>query len=293
MSTVDPRGQRPVRGITLVLLGYLAWSLMDLGVKLQAERFHTVQIACQNALIALLPCFASIAWSGTWSRIRTATPGLQAVRGILFALTGLGIFWGLGQLPIADVYALLFTIPLWVTALSVPMHKARVGWRRWTAVLVGFAGVMVMLRPGGEMLGIAAVVVLGAAFAETLALLTIRWVPPEESAEAMTIWPYLVIVLVLLPALPWLGRWPDAAELPLILVTGILAGMGSLLVTQAYRDAAAATVAPFQYSQMPYGILIGVVVFGDRPSPAMLLGALIVIASGLYILDRERRHRPG
>lgn len=273
----------------LSIAAFVIWVAMDACVKLLAARYHVLQIVVQNAFLSLLPCLVPILLRGGGARLRTRRPGLHFLRGILFMISGLATFWAFGRMAMADVYALLFTLPLIITVLSVPIHGAKVGWRRWSAIAVGFLGVLIMLRPGSEMLTMAALVPLGAALVEAFVFLTVKFFPDDEPSDALTIYPFLVVGLLGLPLLFLVGRVPEAEDLPLFLVSGMFSGLGAYALTQAYRDGPASLVAPFQYIQMPLGIAIGFALFGDRPALWTLAGALIVIGSGLYIFLREAK----
>jgi drug/metabolite transporter (DMT)-like permease len=169
------------------------------------------------------------------------------------------------------------------------MLGERVGWRRLGAVLVGFLGVLVMLRPGSGMIEPAALGVLGCAAAAAFSNVLIRRFGAVETAESFVVYGNLIAVAGILPFAAVVWVTPNAAELPLLLTAGLLGGLSGLAVTTAYRVAPAAVIAPFQYMQMPGGLLIGYLVFGDLAEPMMLLGAAIIIGSGLFILHREAR----
>jgi len=218
---------------------------------------------------------------------------VHAVRAIFSLGTGLGVLTGLSRLPQADVYAIIFSAPLIVTALSVPMLREPVGWRRWSAVLVGFVGVLVMLSPGGGGFDWAAVAVLAAALSYALSMLIVRREGPNEHPLAFGITGTgFQAVLMGLVLLIMGGVWPRPVDLAIAAGAGVLAALALLSVMGAYRTAPAAVVAPFQYTQMVWGVALGYLVFGDVPGSRTVLGSIIVVAAGLFILWREtvRRH---
>jgi drug/metabolite transporter (DMT)-like permease len=276
-----------LRAILLALLAFASFSTMDTFVKLLAERFPPVQIACFVATAGLLPPVLAALLRQDPGRLATHAPRLQLLRGVLMLVGGVAAFVGYSLLPLADAYAIAFTQPLIVTAMSMPLLGERVGPRRWAAVLVGFLGVLVVLRPGAGVLGLGALAAGINAVGNGLALVLIRRAHATETAEAFAFWGNLVIALGTAPALLWFWTTPAAADLGLFLLAGLCGGTSFLVLSQAFKLAHAAVIAPFQYSQMPYAILVGLVVFGDRPDPLTLLGAAIVIGSGLYILQRE------
>ena len=234
---------------------------------------------------------------GGLARLRTRRPGLHALRGGYAFLASCATMIAFAELPLADAYAVLFTVPLLITALSVPLLSERVGPRRWAAVAVGFAGVLVMVRPGGAIAGAGAVAAGLAALFGALAVMAVRRLQATETTEATeacATYGNLAVVLGTGAALPWVFVLPAAADLALSAAAGVLGACSMLLSLCAYRLAPASVLAPLQYSQMPYALLLGWLVFNTRPEPATLAGAAVVVASGLCVLRRESPSRqPG
>jgi drug/metabolite transporter (DMT)-like permease len=262
---------------------------MDSCVKLLAGRLPVLQTTFLIALIAPVP---SLLWTlrhGGLARLATRRPVLQAGRGLLMLLGTLGFFLAVSHMPLADAYALIFTMPLMITALSVPLLGERVDLPRWAAILVGLAGVLIMLRPGGGLLGPYAFAALGGALCYALVNLLVRRAGTSETAEAFVVWGNLTMAGGAALLQPWLWTTPAASDLPILLLGGILGGLAFLLVALAFQKAPAAVAAPFQYTQMIWGVLLGLLLFGDRPDPVVLLGGAVVIAAGLFVLHRETR----
>ncbi|PZW50793.1 EamA domain-containing membrane protein RarD [Humitalea rosea] len=248
-------------------------------------------ILCRNvfAFPALLPVLLA---SGGWRAMRTANPWGHALR-CVFGLFGmLGAFYGYGVLPLATVTALGFTMPFFLTALSVPLLKERVGWRRWTAVLVGFAGVLVMLEPwakGGPSYPMLAVgLVLLGALGWALAMISIRRLGQSgENSVSIVLWfaigSALVSVVFAVPA--WV--WPDGTQWLLLIAVGLISAVAQLLMTAAYRAAAATMLAPFEYSGIVWTTMLGALFWAEWPDGWALLGIAILVSSGLFIWWRE------
>ncbi len=196
-------------------------------------------------------------------------------------------FFALSVMSLADAYALLFTQPLVITILSIPMLGEKVGWRRWAAVCVGFIGVLIMLRPGAGLAEPAAIAVLGCSLLWGFGFLLVRKYSTVETSESFVIIGNLMVAIGTLPLAIWLWTLPQGHEWLYLLLAGLLAGVATVSLITAYRLAPAAIVAPFQYTQLPIGVVIGLVIFGDVPELIVLLGAAIIIGSGLYILHRE------
>jgi drug/metabolite transporter (DMT)-like permease len=278
---------RPVVGILLALLAFALFTAMDTAIKLLGGRYHVIQVMWLNSFFGLLVVLGIAAARGGIARLRTRRPGLHLLRWAISFSGAALVFYAYVRLPLADVYAVLFTSPLLITALSVPLLGERVGWRRWTAIGVGFLGVVVMLRPGtGAVEPLAALVLLGA-LAHAINMIIVRRLGQTEPAETFGVYGNMLSILAAGAALPWLWITPTLPDLALAAFAGSIAGGGFFLLAEAFRHAPAAVVAPFQYSQMPYGIAVGWLMFGTAPDAWMMAGAAIVIASGLYILQRE------
>jgi drug/metabolite transporter (DMT)-like permease len=191
-------------------------------------------------------------------------------------------------MPLSEAYTLFFVAPLMITALSVPLLKESVDGRRWVAVLVGFGGVLIVLRPGFAGLNLMAVAVLIGATCYALNAISVRILGRTDSTAAMSFW-FIAMVAVgagLLALPDWQPlRATDAAWLIGMGVTGAL---GQLLITEAFKCAPVSIVAPFEYSTLFWGVLLDLVLWGDLPGPIVFVGAAVIVASGLYLIQRER-----
>lgn len=280
---------RPMLAAGLALAGYALFSGMDTAVKLLSARLPPVEILFFVSLLAPLPGVALASARGEAWRLRPRSLGLQLLRGGAMLVGAGAAYTAYAILPLADAYAIAFTQPLLTALIAVPLLGERVGWRRLAAIALGFVGVLVVLRPGS---GLAPAGVLAAgmnALFVSLANVLIRRMDPRETAESCLLMHSLCVAAGTALALPWLWVAPTGSELGLLLLTGLGNGAAFLLAIRAIQLAPAAFVAPFQYSQMLYAIAAGLLVFGDRPDPAMLAGAALVIASGLYLLTDGRR----
>lgn len=275
-------------GILLAFLAFAGYSVMDVTVKMLVKHYAVPQVIVFNSLFAFGPILAyAMISGGLWRNLRTRRPGMHLARAACGMCSGFLGFYAYSQMPIADVYALAFTAPLFITALAVPILKEPVGWRRWTAVGVGFLGVMVMLRPGSGLLNPAAFAALGGAFFYSIGMLITRLMRGTESSVSFAFYSTLGGVLVYGSMLPWLGQMPTLPHLGLSALGGTFCGVAFVCLLTAFRKVPAAVAAPFQYTQIIWGVLYGYVFFGDRPDGMLFVGVAIVIASGLYILYRE------
>jgi drug/metabolite transporter (DMT)-like permease len=280
----------PLHGVMLALAAFALFTGMDTSIKLLGGRYHVLQVIFVNSAFGLATVLVIAGLRGGYARLRTTQPRLHALRWLVSLAGGAAFFWCYPRLSLADIYAVIFTAPLLITALSVPLLGEQVGWRRWSAVAVGFAGVLIILDPGhGAVTLPAAVALLGATFHALNMILVRKLGARPEPVEILGLVGNALSLVALAPVMLLVWRTPSLHDLGLSAFAGTIAGSGFLLLAQAFRSAPAALIAPFQYSQMLYGILAGLLVFGDVPQPRMLVGAAIIVLSGLYILRRERR----
>ena len=292
-SSERPREASIGIAIAFAAAAFALFTGQDTTVKLlSGAHYDTFQIAFLNSLFALGPMSILVLRGGV-GQLRTTRPLFHALRG-LTSIIGVPLaFYAYSRMAIADAYALLFSTPLLITALSVPLLGESVGWRRWCAVLVGFAGVILMLRPGAGVLQLASLSALGGALCGALEIIILRKLQSTESSAAFGVYGNLSVMIGTGLVLPFVFRMPTLPDLGLSVLGGSLGGIAFLLLVQAYRRAPAVVIAPFQYSQMPYGLLVGFVIFGHVPDRSLFLGGAVVIGSGLYILRREMLLRRG
>jgi len=198
-------------------------------------------------------------------------------------------FWGLRFLPLAEAVALAFLAPLFVASLSVPLLGETVGPRRWAAVGVGFLGMLVMLRPGAEVFRWEALLPAAAAFGYALAMILTRRLSRQDSNAAIVFWGTLLGCLVSSLFLPFAWRTPPLADLGLLAMMGVVGSLSMYVLTVAYRAAPAAVVAPFEYSALLWGVLLGWLIWRELPDAWVWAGTAVIVAAGLYILHREQR----
>ena len=282
-------------GIAFVVLGYLAASCCDSAIKWASGTYPVAEELALAALFSLIPMAASLAWNGGFKALATRKLKLHLLRGCLSLLSSLAGYFALGHMPLADFYAVVFTAPLFITALSGPFNGENVGLFRWLAVLTGFAGVVIMVRPGSGLAGPGTLGALAAALFYALAVLLVRRMGESEKAVAFGVYGTLVMIAGggLIALLRPETTLPALADLPAFALAGIAMGCAMLGLFAAFRRTPAAILAPFQYSQMIWGTLIGFAVFGERPDATMLAGAALVVGAGLAILHRETRRAAG
>lgn len=278
---------RALAGIGFFLLATLLFGIMDALIKHLTVDYGTWQIMFFRAVFSLLPIGILIMRTGGVTSLRTKSVTAHAARSLMGVAAAYRFFFAFGVMPLADVYAIGFAAPLFMTALSVPILKEKVGWRRWLAVLVGFGGVMVMLRPGQGMFTLLALIPLAGAFFYALSMLFVRALSRTESNGAITF--YFVTTMGVVSGVCMIPgfRTPDAQGLGLLALVGIIGGMAQIVFTQAFRLAAPSLLAPFEYVAMIWAAGFGYIFFAEVPDAAIWTGCAIVAASGLYIIHRE------
>ncbi|MFC4168009.1 DMT family transporter [Teichococcus aestuarii] len=285
------------RAILCVMGAALTFALAAVAVKLLGGAIPVMQVILFRNLFAipvLLALALATAPPGGRSAVLATRNPWSHVQRIVYGLIGMfGSFYGYVHLPLATVTALGFTMPLFLTALSIPLLGEKVGWRRCSAVLVGFAGVLLMLRPGfggGALPGGAVAAVLAGAVAWALAMITIRRMGAQgESGAAIVLWFAIGgSVVGAAAAIPgWV--WPTPAQWGLLAAVGLVSALAQLLMTAAYRSGETTLIAPFEYSGILWTMTLGILVWGERPDGWDFAGIAVLVASGLYIWHREVR----
>jgi drug/metabolite transporter (DMT)-like permease len=282
---------RPWRAIVLMLLCVGVFSLMDAGLKTLSTRYPPFQVAALRGA-------SSLPWLLAWALATAGVAPLLRVRWSLHLLRGglgiamMGAFvYALRTLPLSTAYSIFFVAPLLITALSVPFLGERVGPRRWIAIAIGLVGVLVLLRPtGAGLLSLASLAVLLAALMYAISAITVRVLARTDSTEAMMVWLMAMMAVgagVL--AIPgWVPLRADDAWL--ILGVGVAGGLGQYAITEAFRMGEASLIAPLEYTALVWGVLLDATLWGVLPDAVTWIGAAIIIASGLYLLRRERVH---
>ncbi|MCS5602361.1 MAG: DMT family transporter [Paracoccus sp. (in: a-proteobacteria)] len=278
-----------VRGALLQLAAMGLYATHDAVIKTLGARYPAFQILFFSSLLSFPLISMVLMRDRTHGTLRPNRPGWIALRTACAVASGMAGFYAFSNLPLAQVYAILFATPLLITILSIPVLGERVGAHRWAAVIVGLIGVLIVLRPGGQTLAPGHGAALIAALASGLAAVIIRKLGGTERPVVLIMWPMLGNFVVTGGALS-LGYTPMA--LPDLALAGLIAGLGlagGFLVILAYRAGEAAIVAPMQYSQILWATGYGWFLFGEVLDLPTLIGAAIIIGSGLYIVWREGR----
>jgi drug/metabolite transporter (DMT)-like permease len=227
-----------------------------------------------------------------WRLIATRRPAVQIARSLLMLASNALFVTAIARVPLATASAIGFTSPLIVTALSVPLLHESVGIRRWSAVVVGFAGALLVIRPGSLMRDPAILLLLLGSAAYALYQIATRWVSFYDAAATGIVFTALLGALVTTAILPFVFVMPRSTlDLALFCSLGVLGGAGHYLVIRAFQAGPAAIIAPLGYVELIGTTILGYLIFGNFPDLWTWIGAAVIIASGLYIALRERRRR--
>lgn len=287
------RGSRPLAGIGLMLGSVLLFSVMSVLVKQLADHLPVAELVFFRNMAGMIPALIAVGLSGGVASLRTERLPGHLGRAVVGVTAMSMLFWSFELLPLADATALNFTGPLFLTALSVPLLGEKVGVYRWSAVLVGFAGTLVMIDPGGAAtLELGTLVALVAAFLQALAMVAVSQLSRSEPSNTIVF--YFTGISTLLCAIPLPFIWvtpPAAADWVMLIAMGLVGGCAQLLLTRAYAHAQAAVIAPFTYTSLLWASIFGYLLWDHRPDERTLIGAAIVAASGIFIVYRETRRR--
>jgi drug/metabolite transporter (DMT)-like permease len=291
-TAIGRRQPDVLRGILLMCAGASVFPFMNAAVKLLGARYPVTEIVWARftghliiMLLVFLPQYG-------WRLLATRRPAVQIARSFLMLAGNLLFVVAIARVPLATASAIGFTAPLIVTALSVPLLRESVGIRRWSAVAVGFAGALLVIRPGSSLHDPAVLLLLLSSVGNALYQIATRWVGFYDEPATGIIFSALLGSLVMSFVLPFVFVVPrNPLDVALFLSLGLLGGAGHYLVIRAFQFAPAAIVAPLGYVELIGTTTLGYLVFDNFPDLWTWVGAAIIIASGLYIALRERRRR--
>ena len=281
----DERTAR-LAGIGLMLLSIFMFSFGDATGKFLVATYSLGQLLCLRASAALL-VLSPVIWRHRSQFFDMERPWLQLLRVVLSTLEVAAFFLASVYLPLADVITYYLAGPIFVTALSALVLGEHVGWRRWSAILIGFCGVLIALRPSTQTFSLPALIALGGSFSFAVLMLitrSLRATPDIVMASSQFAGTFLLGAALA----PFGWVMPTPGSLVLFAAAGIISVSALFCVNRSLKLAPASVVVPYQYSMIVWAVIFGVVVFGDVPHPATIIGAAIIIGAGLYIYLRER-----
>lgn len=297
-------------GILYVLFGVIAFTTQDVIVKFLSGDYSIHEIVLLRSLGAAPVVVALLIYEGGFRSLLKAPVGLLSLRGLIHYFSYTLWYLTIATMTIADALAIGFVAPLMITGLSSLLLGAKVGLNRWLAIIAGFAGTVIMLRPGFGVFEPAALLVLASSACYSAAVILTRKLAPVATSPAMSLVAILVAGLASIgwglvagegqfatgvhPSLAFMLRawiWPPTFDLMLMIATGIAASAGMICLTQAYRLGQPAVVAPFEYAGMVWALIAGYVMWRQVPDGISMIGITIIIGAGLYIASLELRER--
>ena len=276
----------PLQGALYMTAASLGFSVMNIAIRSAAEELDPLQIAFFRnffALAFMLPWLASVGLSG----LKTAHLGLHVWRAVIGLLAMCLWFYSIALLPLAEAVALNFTVPMFATVGAAIFLGEIVRARRWSATIVGFLGVLIILRPGfTELTPAMSLPVIAAAFMAISVLIVKRLSSDDQPGAIVFMMKLLLTPLSLIPAL-FVWRWPSWTTLGLMLLVGFFAALSHIAITRAYTKADASAVLPLDYARLPFIAGLGFLFFGEVPGLWTWVGAAVIAASAIYIARRE------
>jgi len=276
-------------GITLMVLSLCLFVSMDALIKhLTLGGYTTFQILFFRNAVAFIPIGLLVMQQGGMASLATKRPLGHLVRSLVGLTAMGGFFYSLKVLAVSDLVAISFAAPLFMTALSVPLLKEKVGVRRWVAVIIGFVGVLVMVKPSAN-IEFASLIALGATVFYALAMIAVRNLSKTETSAAIVF--YFTVVGTVVSGILMVTHWetPDTNGLLLLIAVGLIGGTAQIVMTAAIKSAPIAILAPFEYTALLWATGFDIAIWNVFPAPNTLWGAAIVAATGLYIVHRETR----
>lgn len=298
------------QGILCLIGAVVFLTFSDSIIKWLSPYYPLHEITLFRAVFAILVVFVFVYLEGGLATLKTRRPLLHLFRGMLLVFANMFFFLGLSVMPLAEVVALFFTAPLFICLLARPVLGERVGPVRWIAILIGLVGVIVMVRPGAGGFTWTSVLPVFAALTYAAMQMVTRKLGMRDSAGALTFYIQVAFILISIlsglligdgrfnnfdqPTLAFLFRawhWPSTFDLGLLALCGLVVAFGAYLLSQSYRLAQASVVAPFEYTSLPFAVIVGFMVWGDLPGSKEITGSLLIIGSGLLVVFFENRSR--
>lgn len=269
------------------LCAFAIFATHDVFVKILGADYSSFQIVFFNVVFGLPLVTLVMMQDAKPGTLLPVHPIWSAVRTVATMFTGLLAFYAFSVLPLAQVYSILFAMPLLITVLAIPILGERVGFHRWMAVIVGLLGVLIVLRPDNVDLTIGHLAALGAALSGAIASVIVRKIGQEERLAVLMIYPMIATFIFMGIALQFSYEPMPLSDLRISFLIAVLGLIATFFVIAAYRIGEAAIVAPMQYSQIIWASLFGYFLFDETMDNSTIIGASVIIASGLYIVLRE------
>lgn len=269
------------------LTAFAIYATHDVFVKILGADYSAFQIVFFNVLFGMPLVALILVQDSRPGTLLPVHPIWSGIRTIATMMTGLLAFYSFSVLPLAQVYSILFAMPLLITVLAIPILGEKVGFHRWIAVIIGLVGVLIVLRPDDVQLGIGHLAALGAAFSGATASVIMRKIGKDERLVVLMIYPMLITFFIMGFALQFNYRPMPIEDIRISFLIAVLGLIATLFVIASYREGEAAIVAPMQYSQIIWASIFGYFLFDEQINSSIIVGTTIIILSGLYIVIRE------
>ncbi len=289
------------RGVALKLISAVLFAVMSALIRYLGARYPIGEVVFYRSAFAIVPVVVVYAWRGELAAtVRTERPLGQASRGALSIVGMFCNFGALARLPLIEANAISFTSPLISVALAALVLKERVRIYRWSAVTIGFLGVLVVLAPhlSGDELTVAmasatslagVIYAIAGSITNAGTMIQTRHLTKSETTSSIVFYFSLICALAGLATWPFGWLAPTGTEFAVLVAIGFLGGTAHILLTESYRYAAASVVAPFDYTSMVWALVLGYAMFGETPTPMIIVGSAIIAAAGLFVIWRERQ----
>lgn len=275
--------------IFVMCAGVLLLVVNDAIAKGLVVRFDPFQILLMRSLIALPIVAGFVLWTRGFQGLQSSKVRIHAIRALLAVGATYLFIRSLDVLPLAEATSIIFAAPIFVAILSMPLLKQRVGFQRGIAVALGFAGVLIVIQPGAATLQTASLLAIAAAFLNALVMMSARWIDERDGFWTMTL--YMTLFSGLFCSFALATEWPSiqTADVALFVGMAIAGTLAIALISQAFRMANAAVVAPFDYTALIWATALGWIFWGNIPSLMVYLGAAVIIGSGIYLIVSEEK----
>lgn len=284
-------GTNNIRGAIVMIVAVGSLSLLDAGMKTLSAAYPPLQVAALRGMASLPFVLLWVMFRGGLSQLFRVRLPLHLLRAALGIFMLVAFVYGVRSLPLSEAYSIFFVAPLLITAFAALVLRERVGWQRWLAIAVGLGAVVFMLNPSGEgMISRAGLAIFLAAVGYAISAITVRVLGRTDTTESMVFWlMFLVAVGAGLLSVP---QWKPIETQHWIVIAGIAVtgSIGQWAITEAFRIAEASFIAPLEYTALAWGAGLDFVLWQTTPGPRTLIGAAVIIASGLYLMRREKAH---
>jgi drug/metabolite transporter (DMT)-like permease len=289
MSSMAGHSHAPARAALLLMIAMLLFAAQDVALKWLTSGYGVPQVIFFGRFLAV-PLALVLAWrNGGLGQLMSRRPGGHLLRIGFTAGDMLMFTTSISMMPLADTVTIGFAAPLIMTVLSILFLREKVGIRRWSAVGIGFVGVLIVMQPSGAGYGLGAMLALGSAASFAMVLILTRALTNTDSIPCMIFWNSMgmAILMGVLMVPDW--RTPTGDDIWIFAVNALTGAIGQLLLTESFRHGEVSFLAPIQYTSLLWAAIFGFLFFADVPTPTLLLGAGIIIGSALYIIEREAR----